>query len=169
MSSHSLVLCLRFKYNVFFKMSSADECGSNNVCPLLHLLYCFSVRKTSAHLSVMAGVCKNETSTVKELLVLAAEHDILAANKDWLAFSPLTNHLNQDWMKEIPSMSERLHRLAGIHIQQAERAALMQNRLQKILRLYNDLVEVLNQQFVAWDRFSAPQDSAAAHSGVHTA
>ncbi len=118
---------------------------------------------------MMAGTCKNETCTVKELLVLAAEHDILTANKDWLAFGALNDHLDQDWMKEIPAMSERLHRLAGIHIQQAERAALMQTRLQYVLRLYNDLVEILNQRFISWDRFSVPQDSAAAHSSVHTA
>ncbi len=104
----------------------------------------------------MAGMCKSETSNVKELLVLAEEHDILAARKDWLTFGALKDHLDQDWMKQIPAMSERLDRLTGIHIQQAERAALMQSRLQYMLRLYNDLVEVLNHQFISWDRSSAP-------------
>ncbi len=93
---------------------------------------------------------------MKELLVLAAENDTLASSKDWLAYRALIKHLDQDWMKEIPAMSERLNRLAGIHIQQVERTALMQSRLHHMLRLYNDLVVLLNRRIISWDRSSAP-------------
>ncbi len=113
---------------------------------------------------MMAGTCKSETSNVKELLVLATEHDILAARKDWLAFGALKDHLDQDWMRQIPAMSERLDRLTGIHIQQAERVALIQSRLQYMLGLYTDLVEVLNHQFVSWDRSSAPLSRSSSNN-----
>ena len=63
----------------------------------------------------------------------------------------LQSYLNPAYLNEMPVYNERVSKLESSYVQLAQRAGSFQGRLQKMLKDYNELVDLLSLKAAEWD------------------
>lgn len=90
---------------------------------------------------------------VKTTLILANEENVRNLAKYLDELKSLQNVVNNDSLKDIPEHSSKLEPIIQLHMQQAEEAHDVNERLNKLLTAYNNIINTMSKQFMLWNNF----------------
>ncbi|XP_057289740.1 dynactin subunit 3-like [Hydractinia symbiolongicarpus] len=90
---------------------------------------------------------------VKTTLILANEENVRNLAKYLDELKSLQNVVNYDSLKDIPEHSSKLEPIIQLHMQQAEEAHDVNERLNKLLTAYNNIINTMSKQFMLWNNF----------------
>eukprot|EP00750_Incisomonas_marina_P001228 INCI11002.1.p1 GENE.INCI11002.1~~INCI11002.1.p1 ORF type:complete len:202 (-),score=49.62 INCI11002.1:491-1096(-) len=88
---------------------------------------------------------------VKEKVVLAEAPDVERQCKQLEEVTKLQGYVNPAFLNEIPVYLERVAKLETGYVNIAQKAEAFQQRMRKMLRDYNELVDLLSLKAAEWD------------------
>ncbi|EGD80784.1 hypothetical protein PTSG_13236 [Salpingoeca rosetta] len=92
---------------------------------------------------------------VKAQVILADQDRLQDTCRQFEAVSRGEKFINSEPLREVPSHSVKLKPLRAVHLSQVEGARDQRDRVFSLLQAYNNVVMMLSEQFVKWDRILA--------------
>jgi len=87
----------------------------------------------------------------KEEMVLTA-YDFLKKQAQLLqTVAENQKHINSEHVQAVPKLSDKLHALSQVQIQQQDDTAEVTEETRKLLSCYNNAISLLSRQFILWD------------------